>query len=304
MPADPWHGVRIGLLLGTILGIRPRPRATVFGTARIHRKDLAATAATILHTDLTAREPVLGLHLVRGGELVVEDLGSGTETLPSGSAFVTQRATRATATRATKMTVLDIPAEVVKGIPMPDSAAWRITESALLPPAVDFIVRAGEARDLELNGFGTYYFERLLQEMFVGLLIDTNRPAPTVRPQQPVAHALAVIAGRCTDPDLTPAVVAQEVRLSLRQLQRLFRERDTTVGGEIRRARVDHALSLLRDSRYEMLSVDQVAQHSGFGNGSSLARAMAAEGHESPTREARGIGRAKESRTESFSRAA
>jgi AraC-like DNA-binding protein len=140
--------------------------------------------------------------------------------------------------------------------------------------------------------------------MFLGLLIDTNRPAPAVRPQQPLTHALAVIVGRCTDPALTPAVVAQEARLSLRQLQRLFRERGTTVGREIRRARVEQALTLLRDRQYDALSIDQVAQFVGFSNGSSLARAMAAEGHASPTRAARDIGHGNERQPVSLDRAA
>lgn len=244
-------------------------------------------SAVLLHSDPPARGPVLNLHLVRSGELIMDAATQDPALLDSGSVFVTQRPTSVAAKNGATVTTLGIPSVAAKDLPLPEASAWTIAESPLLAPVVDFIVRAGDAREPDLNGFSTYYFERLLQEMFLGLLIDTNRPAPALRPQHPLTHALAVIVGRCTDPALTPSAVAEEARLSLRQLQRLFSERGTTIGREIRRARVEQALTHLRGRQYDVLSIDQIAQFVGFSSGSSLARAMAAEGYASPTRAAR-----------------
>lgn len=262
-------------------------RATVFGSVRIADTHFAQYATADLHARTSTHEPLLGLHIVRTGSVVVNTSTTEAAVFTSGTAFVTQRATQVAARRGTFLTTLDVPASVAKGIPLPHSHAWEIQKSPLSVPAVEFIVSAGDTEDLDLNGFSAYYFERLLQEMFLGLLIDTNRPSPAARPPHPLTHALAVIVGRCTDRALTPAAVAEEVRLSLRQLQRLFHERNTTIGREIRRARVDQALTYLRDRQYDVLSTDQVAEFVGFSSGSSLARAMAAEGHPSPARAAR-----------------
>ncbi|MGV2982249.1 helix-turn-helix domain-containing protein [Microbacterium sp. AGC85] len=161
-------------------------------------------------------------------------------------------------------------------------------ESPLLAPVSEFVVRAGDAVDL--YGFSAYRFEHLLQEMFLGLLIETSRPVWAASQRQPFTEALAVIALGFRDPALAPAAVAHEVRLSLRQLQRHFRERGTTIGREIRRTRVEQALAVLRDQGRDALSIDEVAESVGFSGGSSLARAMAAEGHVSPMRAARSLG--------------
>jgi len=285
--------------MGTILGItraRQFERAAVFGSVRVLTRRLAQNSGATLHSEAFRRDPVLGLHLVRSGELVVRAaLSNGPASFASGSVFVTQRPTRVSVGRSAVVTSLTIPAATAEGLPLPESTAWRLDKSPLLGPVSDFIVGAGEAVDPGLNGFSTYHFEHLLREMFLGLLIGTNRPTLSVGRREPFTEALAAIVVRCSDPTLTPAVVAQDVRLSLRQLQRQFRERGTTIGREIRRTRVEQALTVLRDRTRDALSIDEVAESVGFSGGSSLARAMAAEGHVSPTRAARTAGNGRSS---------
>lgn len=58
-------------------------------------------------------------------------------------------------------------------------------------------------------------------------------------------HALAVIARQSADIGLTPTRVASEVQSSLRQLQLVFAEVDTTVAAEIRRQRARRARAML-----------------------------------------------------------
>ena len=87
-------------------------------------------------------------------------------------------------------------------------------------------------------------------------------------------RAIAVIAQQCGDPRLNPSRVAHEVQSSLRQLQLVFSEPGNSVAGEIRRQRARLAHSLLVDSRYDVLSIDQIAQRAGFNSPMSLRRAL------------------------------
>src|SRR5690606_12003261 len=87
-------------------------------------------------------------------------------------------------------------------------------------------------------------------------------------------RALAVIAQQRGDAELTPARVAREVQSSLRRVQVTFADAGTTVAGEIRRQRGRLAYSLLTDSRYDVLSIEQIAERSGFGTTMSLRRAL------------------------------
>lgn len=87
-------------------------------------------------------------------------------------------------------------------------------------------------------------------------------------------QAIAVIAQQCADPQLTPAIVAHEVRSSLRQLQTVFGNAGTSLSAEIRTRRAYNARALLRDARYDVLTIDQIAERSGFRTTMSMRRAL------------------------------
>jgi transcriptional regulator GlxA family with amidase domain len=95
--------------------------------------------------------------------------------------------------------------------------------------------------------------------------------------------AMSTILAQRSDPNLTPRGIADQLKVSLRQLQRAFRSREMTPERAIRRSRVEHALDLLTDRTYDGLSIAEIGQYSGFSGGSSLARAMAQEGRPSPS---------------------
>lgn len=158
------------------------------------------------------------------------------------------------------------------------------TDSGLLAPIYGFVSQVRRIETTELSGVARYYVERLLHEMVVALSVDLDRLGDVPRGSDVFSRALALIAAQCTDRDLSASSLARDVSLSLRQLERTFSERGTTIGAVVRRTRVEHAISLLRREDYDALSIDQVAAYSGFANGSSLARAMRAEGHPSPAR--------------------
>lgn len=132
------------------------------------------------------------------------------------------------------------------------------------------------------NGLTAYYTERLLEEMITGVIVASLRSTDARDDVQSYAAALSMIAARVGDPALRPALLARDLNVSLRTLQRQFAAQGTTIERSVRRSRVNHAVALLRDRTYDSLSIDRVAQACGLSNGSSLARAFAAEGMERP----------------------
>lgn len=147
----------------------------------------------------------------------------------------------------------------------------RVLERALLGflEAVVSDSRTGSAID-------RYAIEHLVLEMCGAILLDRTgtlwtqgTPSTALRDR-----ALAVIVQQCEDPDLTPARLAQSVQSSLRQLQAVFAEAGLTIAGEIRRHRARLARATLVDSRFDALSIEQVAERSGFNTAMSLRRAL------------------------------
>lgn len=156
-------------------------------------------------------------------------------------------------------------------------------DSQLLRPVVSFTAQILQDRRADYSNMSRYYIERLVQEMLLGLLLDAKRTAKAPISASPYLLAQAIIEARSSDADLTTDVIAEEVRLSRRQLERLFQKNGTTVAGKVRASRVAAAATMLRDPSYAALGVDEVARYVGYGAGSSLTRAMAAEGMPAPS---------------------
>ena len=121
-----------------------------------------------------------------------------------------------------------------------------------------------------------YAIEQLILEMSGAILLDRlGTDASRHSPHRVLRErAIAVIARECGDPALSPSLVAREVQASLRQLQLVFAEADMSVAGAIRRQRAHLARSYLLDSRFDSLSIEQIAQRAGFHSPMSLRRAL------------------------------
>ncbi|AZS35912.1 hypothetical protein CVS47_00510 [Microbacterium lemovicicum] len=271
---------------GTVLAGRRVARSAtvaVFGTARIRHSFVPEGEAPLR---LDAGPEAVGLHAVRTGAVIAET-AVGPRRFLAGDAFAAGDRTPPLALRGdVEVLSLLVPRDAFVGVETPRGGEVRVItkDNPLLAPTMDFIGRAGRAQSDEISGFTAYYFERLLQEMMIGLLVSASASTPVPQGPGTFLQAVAAITAQRADPALSPRSVARHLNLSLRQLQRAFQARSTTVEREIRRARVQHAVALLRDRSYDSLSVEQIGQYSGFAGGSSLARAMAAEGFESPAR--------------------
>lgn len=262
---------------------RQRARAD-FGAVRVR-----ATVAREGEARPEFREPrnLVGLHQVAAGAIEIS-AASGVKTFGQGAAFALSHERKVPfATRGVfRMLSILVPAEVVSGVTVlePQNPYPVRADSALLEPTFAFAERALATAGDAPGAFSGYYLERLLQEMTIGVLVEGARASAFRQEPDAYGRAIAVIAAQCSDPGVTPATVAEHVKLSLRQLQRVFGARGTTIERAIRRARVDHAVGLLTDRAYDAMSVEEIGRYSGFAGGSSLARAMAAEGSDSPAR--------------------
>lgn len=156
----------------------------------------------------------------------------------------------------------------------PDAKVYP--ERRLLDASMQRFVAGLLDADSQASAIEQYAIEQLVMEMSGAVLLDRvgavtgqGTPHEVLR-----GRATAVIAQQCGDPGLNPTQVAREVQSSLRQLQLVFAESGGSVAGEIRRQRARLAHSLLMDSRYDVLSIDQIAQRSGFHSPMSLRRAL------------------------------
>lgn len=68
------------------------------------------------------------------------------------------------------------------------------------------------------------------------------------------------------DPELSPSLAADALGLSKRYLHKLFSNSGTTFGAWVREERLQRARTLLVDSRYDHLTITEVAMRQGFND--------------------------------------
>lgn len=228
----------------------------------------------------------VALCIVLDGEVTVPTVGSAVRGLPVGCAFfcgVREAGQLVSPSRGTVL-IVAAPRQVFSQIPQVATDLTIVHDGGLLSPLTSF-AQSLLAQQIPMSPTAGYFAERLLQEMLLGVAVDTVRSAPSTKMRDdPHVTALAMIDVRCGDSALSPAQVARDCRLSLRQLERVFARHGHTVSQAIRAARLRHAREMLTDPSYSALAIDQLARHAGFSGGSSLARAMRDEGWPSPSR--------------------
>lgn len=158
-----------------------------------------------------------------------------------------------------------------------------IQESAVLAPTKKFLLGTLENTH-SLERLSAYFLEKLVLEMVASLLLESRGAGSMAAPSAGLLdRAMSQIAGYRTDRELTPARLAHDLNISMRQLQRLFSAIGSTPSREIRRQRADLAVSMLTNPAFRVLNVSQVAQHSGFADASELRRAFESMGYSTPS---------------------
>lgn len=272
------HPPRQGTAESTVRSVacgRTRVRSAVACAAQNISLPLGHGHSEDLHLCILAEgsAAVLNAHLSQASELGPQDC---LEVIGAGP--ITVRALS-----DAEIVQLSIPRLAVEApVPVETGTLVRAGSVSMTSPVLAF-AREALLMDLEdASSLSIYYLERLLQEMAIGILVDHARSR--IMPQSPAAFIVAqsVISSQCSDSGLRPALIAEQVGLSLRQLQRVFSSHDTTIEQEIRRERVEQAIAMLRSPDYAALTVTEIARYVGFSNGSGLARAMNALGVPSP----------------------
>lgn len=188
---------------------------------------------------------------------------------------------RIAAAGAAQSAVIDAPSVALSATPIPHRSLLLIENDAVLRPVDDF-VRALLPPGQHLPRLSVEHLEAALLNMVDAAIIAAAGEGAAT--SSALDRALSLIESRYADPALTAHAIADDVNVSLRQLERDFAVLGRTIRQEIRRIRVLRAVALLRDPATARLSVSCIAEQVGLSNGSSLARAMAAEGLASPRR--------------------
>ncbi|HJQ44024.1 MAG TPA: helix-turn-helix domain-containing protein [Jatrophihabitantaceae bacterium] len=111
-----------------------------------------------------------------------------------------------------------------------------------------------------------------------GLLLRTAVAKPSGEPEQLEsvrAKTDAIIFEQAADPQLSPATIAAQLNISLRQLYRAFNQTESPAA-RIRRRRLERAAELL-SARSPQPQVEKVAQECGFASAEYFSRAFRRE---------------------------
>lgn len=222
------------------------------------------------------------LLIVQSGELLAEFDGRSSRLVAGQGAFISAGAQLLITTSAGgEILTIGVARDAFEDGLIADAVVLPVLRQKSLLPAIAAFVSTVFAYP-RVTGLSQHHFETLLRDMVRAVM--TGEKSISGTSETVMEQALAVIWERHADRSLSPAAIADEVNLSLRHLEREFSVRQTTIRREIRRVRVEVAAVQLADPALEHYSVGQVAQRVGFSNGSSLARAMAAEAKPSPSR--------------------
>jgi AraC-like DNA-binding protein len=147
-------------------------------------------------------------------------------------------------------------------------------QEALVRSAAQLLLAGGDELTTSTSLVGV---DRYLCAL-AGLLLRTAVTKPAGEPEQLEsvrARTDAIIYEQAADPLLTPASIAAQLNISLRQLYRAF-NRTESPAARIRRRRLERAAELL-SARTPQPQVERVAQECGFASAEYFSRAFRRE---------------------------
>lgn len=175
-----------------------------------------------------------------------------------------------------QLVVVTLPVQVQQEFGIAEDSALQAMDpnSTMLSPALGFL-REIALQDQEVPSVAAYFMEKLVHEMVGGILLENRGARFTAMPRKGFfEQAMDYIAAAAGDGSLTPATLASELSLSLRQLQREFKRNNVSIAAVILQHRIDLAVRLLKNPKLDVLPLEQVAEHSGFSSTVQLRRAL------------------------------
>lgn len=272
--------------------IAPRQRAwgatasrMEIGASVLQRISIRAGRGTLVPGE---RQPaLLTLVLVEEGSLEMSREGGVSFSAGTGDVFLYRTTERYDVAWNDDVVLLSagVPLDIIEEFGMDHGVVDGPvgSETGLFEPTLRFLSAAADM-DEGVSALDAYFVEKLIQEMFGALLLSSRGLGNAVEREAPGLYdrAVALITARRAESDLTPERIAGELNVSLRHLQREFSRHSTSVAATLRRLRVEQAIHLLTDARYDVLAVPDIAFHSGFASPQLLRRALAAHGWGSP----------------------
>jgi AraC family transcriptional activator of tynA and feaB len=186
----------------------------------------------------------------------------------------------------TRSTVLILPTAELGGL-LANRPVVGPVASAEMRVLMAHVTTVQETLD-DLSPTGVSAVRNALIELTKGLLsgegVDPSEPRFTPA----LAEAARSIAEPLlTDPELSPQVLAAELHVSLRTLQRAFAATGESVTSYLRRRRLERAHQELTDQPWTGLSVSELAARYHFSDSSHFVRAFKKQYGHSPARLAR-----------------
>ena len=151
----------------------------------------------------------------------------------------------------------------------------------LAAPSIAFF-KSSSSLNAPLTSLSTYFIEKLMHEMIGGIVLDSHGAHFSPSRKNLYNQAMAYIAATAGNPDTTPGGISSELSVSLRQLQREFKSNGQSIAATLRSHRADLALRQLGNSGLSVLSLEEIATHSGFTSSSQMRRALRQSHNVSP----------------------
>lgn len=156
----------------------------------------------------------------------------------------------------------------------------EVTDNPLLRPIASYAASLTEA--FPLPSSSALECGRLLSQMLDGALFLCLQDEEGSRHAQLCAKAKVHIETHAHEKTFTPDELAQHLYVSQRQLQKSFAMCGETVSGAIRLRRGQIAFGLLTAPGTQHLTVQEIADESGFGSSDTLRREMVRQYGKSP----------------------
>ncbi|WP_230984359.1 helix-turn-helix domain-containing protein [Microbispora oryzae] len=156
--------------------------------------------------------------------------------------------------------------------PLPSRRGVGVLLARMLEDVVD---QADSLAPVECAPLGAALID--LATAFLAGTIDRARTVPVETRQRVLTREIkAFVQRHLGRADLSPSSIAAAHHISVRYLHRLFQQDGLTVGGHIRRERLERCRADLTDGRLARQSVERIAARWGFADAASFSRTFKA----------------------------
>ncbi|WP_181419827.1 helix-turn-helix domain-containing protein [Arthrobacter psychrolactophilus] len=252
-------------------------RGIDFGETSVFKFSLTPGISKVV-SQADGNDSLILVFILTGTMRLLEDETEPGLTAHPGQSWMYNRATefQMEVLEEATFTAITLPVQVLRDFGIKEFPSLHALASipSLAPAALGFVKQALE-HELPISSVAGYFMEKLLHEMVGGIMLeDLGAKVTGTGRKSTFDQAMAYIGATAGDRDLTPARLAEELSVSLRQLQREFKRNNLTIAEVMRNHRIDLAVKLLKDPKLEVLSLEKIAEHAGFSSLVQMRRTL------------------------------